>query len=595
MKLASVSDHIEEILKFRGIDRANRDGAFAACENVRVCSAGEIESLLAAANVDIMAGSLLPQEGVYTTYADCDDNYETYMQSSEMFLRIAPKRVLKERGNTAVMRMMIGRTSKYGKNEHGYRHILGAYQYDGRLYILYDAVYRIIDQRFNNTITKIDGWLISIYENEKSGVCNLYQLWLDEIQPSGQISSILLDAVEEQKNNISNSIARDMTVKTADGYRHITDDFTPVISGAMLYYDRTYAQYYDTLHDVSLPDASFTARTVVSCRDHRYTYRLILPDMLFVTVDDEGCTLTSLGEDLPPFTHAVQHFGRLFGIVGDRLYASRVGDFTDFTPPSDPSADPDGPYFTTAVGGDGDFTAVCSFDGKLIAFTKNRMLTTVGQSLPFTWRQIAAVGCADAAAVCTQAKEICFVSADGVYLWSGGKVAVISGALGLAEYTGATLSFVGDLLVLCKGTRLYFYDTKSGLWSLRTVENGTRLCGGEGGAALCTDAGGTKVCRLFSADGDFSFSLRTNSWKRRRILSVSVRAAISPTASLSLAAADGSAVYEFHGDGEMQTYTARLRHHYATSDILRFLGHGKVKIYNVALHTQTLGRGRRNI
>ena len=587
MRPSFVSGAVCEIGRFRGIDCGGGDGAFAACDNVRFVGADELASLLAASKVNIMQGCILPVAGVYTTYTDCDSDYETYMSKNDMFARIAPKRVLSVRGNTAVMRIMIGETLKYGKNQNGYRHILGAYQYDGQLYILYDAVYRIVDQRFDHTLSNEGGSLVNTYVSESSAVCNLYQLWLDEIRPNGQITSLLLDAAEEQKHNIPSNIARDMTVGTPNGFRHITDDFIPEISGVPLYFDRTYTDYYAGLHNVSLPDASFTARTVVSCRDRRHTYRLILPDMRFLSVTADGCALTSLGEGLPAFSYAVQHFGRLFGITGDKLYASRVGDFTDFTPPQDPLTDPEGPYFTAAVGDDGDYTALCSFGGKLLAFTARSVLTTAGQALPFTLSRVAAVGCAGASAVCVQAHGVYFISGTEVLCYNGRNLTAVSDRLGLTDYSGATLACAGDLIVLCAGGRLYFYDTKSKLWSARTASAGTCLCGGEGGAALLAAAGGTEIYRLFAAGGDFSFSLRTGAFRCRQITAVSVRAAIAPDASLSLTDKSGVAVCTFTGDGGMQTYTARLRKHYATSDILRFCGRGDVRVYKIALHTRT--------
>lgn len=77
---------------------------------------------------------------------------------------------------------------------------------------------------------------------------------------------------------------------------------------------------------------------------------------------------------------------------------------------------------------------------------------------------------------------------------------------------------------------------------------------------------------------------------------MTVVAALAAGAVLSVCGADGRVLHSFAGtDGQVQTYTAALRHVYLDGGTLHFAGSGSIRIFGISLRTSEIENLRRRI
>lgn len=605
-----------------------QSGRLCNAESVRLLSDGAVESL--GARLDCYSAvndTLAP--GVYTTASNYDADYETPVTREWLYTHVAPKDVLDIKKDSLSLRFLVTDTEMYGKNENGYRRIVGAFCDGDALCVLYHAVMNVIDERsFAETTANEDGIAIvfdatrdTTYGSSVS-VRTLTQLWLDRYTPNGALSSQLIAAHFETHKTFTaqKDVHRTLAMPQGGSFHYVTDDYLPNAGVYIAYRDLMYTLYYPTLataypyryigYTERIRKAGFRLRPNTTDPLGISRRAVLFSEMLSLRDGSDGSYIVEslAAADRPYLDAGVQHFGRLFGFMGAEIYATRDGTIADFASPtvSTDESDPAAPWCDSAKGADAEFTAIASFGGKILAFTKNSMLTVKGQALPFELSYVGAFGCLSQEALAAHGKYLYFVSPDGVMRYDGSRVLPLDAPLPNRDFTGAALTVANDLVLLhipsCGG--LYLFDTVSESWSFRAEGDGIEVLfpGNTDESDSFTDmyfrnaGGGWRPCRLFGAPSAFAFSTVECFIGRRRLAAVSVTASLAADARLELRGASGRVLHTFTGDGKgIRTYHAALRNVYIDSGKLTFVGNGSVKIYGISTQYDEVGSVRRRL
>ncbi len=605
-KLPATARKILEITDFSGLsDRGAETGRLLLADGIRVLSEGALASILG--YVQASAGQNALHPGVYTLYDCYDSVYETPVNTDFIYRNICPEAVMAySETETVASRVLVGENLLPGKTADGYRNLLGAYADDEAFYIFYDAVLNIIDHRRADSFESVGSGIVVQFESLKSTTSTyaytVHQLWLDVVTPgTGAVVSKMLGAERTQLFSVPASRERATLVsEDQQTYRYVSSGYEPDLGGFYIARpDTVYTGDYATLGERN-PEYAPYADGMTVARYRRYLtsisgeqvggrdYALVLPTMQILTVRGGSISVEAPKDSMPQMEQAVQHFGRLFGIYGTEIYASRNGDCTDFTLPAPGSTDASAAWTATAAGTEGAFTALASFDGKIVAFTEKSMMTVEGGDLPFSLSYVGAHGCRSQSALAAWGSYLYFVSDAGVMQYNGTSVKPISSELLPDSLAGASLCAADGMLLLCLplSETIYIYDLASGMWSSRREhEEEMRLFGSGKMAALA--ARQTLGWRLWLMDGgaaQYSFSLLLDFPQRRRIDRISLTAELEAGASLSVSGADGDAMFSAAGmDGQIRAYSFAPRNLYMESGVLRFFGVGRVKIYTLRL------------
>lgn len=182
----------------------------------------------------------------------------------------------------------------------------------------------------------------------------------------------------------------------------------------------------------------------------------------------ETATIT-FERKIPEMDFICESENRLWGCSNKErtIYASALGDPTNFYTYSGLSTD----SYALAVGSEGDFTGCCKLSSSVL-FWKNNILHKILGSYPaeyalYTYNIEGVLsGCNKSMQVINE--TLLYMSAHGVYAYSGGSTALISEAFGERQFTDAVAGNNGELYYLSakEGDKwfLFTYDLKNGIW-----------------------------------------------------------------------------------------------------------------------------------
>ncbi len=172
---------------------------------------------------------------------------------------------------------------------------------------------------------------------------------------------------------------------------------------------------------------------------------------------------------IPEFDYICESENRLWGCsnTGRSIYASSLGDPTNFFVNDGVSTD----SYALAIGSEGDFTGCCKLSSSVL-FWKHNSLHKILGSYPAEYAMYSyniegvAPGCYESMQVINE--TLYYMSAHGVFAYSGGNTSFISSALGTKEFTQAVAGTDGDnyyLSAKCgENWNLFVFNLKTGLW-----------------------------------------------------------------------------------------------------------------------------------
>ncbi len=197
---------------------------------------------------------------------------------------------------------------------------------------------------------------------------------------------------------------------------------------------------------------------------------LIFPDHLCFDLDETEPLPTPLeAESMPNLRHVCVHTSRLFGTDRDRLYVSAYNDPTNWDLDTVTDSGAANAWATTVQSNtlsDGDFTALCVYEGRVMAFKSHFCHVVNGTQNPFRVSDLLTVGTDSAATIAEVGGQLFFADKHHVYRYDGDTVKSISDKLALSDLTGAMAAGCGDLyyLFVPSVNRMFVYSQRAECW-----------------------------------------------------------------------------------------------------------------------------------
>lgn len=186
----------------------------------------------------------------------------------------------------------------------------------------------------------------------------------------------------------------------------------------------------------------------------------------------EATKQVTVQRDVPDLDFVCEHENRLWGASNATrtVYASALGEPTRFWTFDGVSTD----SYQLVVGGEGDFTAICSYAGALCLFRERKLHKVLGgypAEFYLTTRDVAGVRVGCHKSIRQLGGALYYLGVGGVQRFTGSAATCVSKKLGAIRGV-ACGGADGRRYYLSAGEDLYVYDLQTGLW-LR--EDGLRV------------------------------------------------------------------------------------------------------------------------
>ena len=170
---------------------------------------------------------------------------------------------------------------------------------------------------------------------------------------------------------------------------------------------------------------------------------------------------------IPALDYIAELNNRMWGVKGDRIYSTALGDINDWTRYSVPTTLTTDSW-TVDTGSAGDFTGLARYNNTMYAFKKHSMWKLFGSdSTNFEFVRISGIGCISAKTIKEVNGKLYFLGSKGIYSFDAGYPQLISRDLN-ETYTSGTAG--GDnrryyiSLYNSATYSLYVYDTETKIW-----------------------------------------------------------------------------------------------------------------------------------
>ena len=207
--------------------------------------------------------------------------------------------------------------------------------------------------------------------------------------------------------------------------------------------------------------------TVINTKMSSYGEKYIEFEDNVSKLDGKDITIQRLADDVPDLEYICTHNNRLWGVAGNKIYASAWGNPLAFTSETQTAADP----WSTEIGEDGEWTGIVSYSGAILAFKEHVMYRIIG-SVPdeytvYTYNvEGIRRGCHKSAVILGEV--LYYMGPGGVYAYAGSVPQRISANFGTREYTdavGGTDGLKYYLSAKCgEAWDLHVLDVEKGIW-----------------------------------------------------------------------------------------------------------------------------------
>ncbi|MBQ8758215.1 MAG: hypothetical protein IJZ20_00810, partial [Clostridia bacterium] len=229
----------------------------------------------------------------------------------------------------------------------------------------------------------------------------------------------------------------------------------------------------------------------------------------FVPADLEPGGVT-LEREVPDFDVVCEHNNRIWGAGEDKIYASSLGDPTNYNVYDGLASD----SWTVAVASPGKFTGCIGYSGNVIFFKEDMMYKVMGDypsSFGMYPYNVAGVALGSEQSIVNINERLFYHSADGIYTYSGSLPQLVSYNFGARRFDSASAFAFGTKYYISMrgkdGFGLFVYDTLRDIW-LR--EDSSEVIGfaerGNEKLMLCADG---SLIQLDSGDEAVSWSVET--------------------------------------------------------------------------------------
>lgn len=325
-------------------------------------------------------------------------------------------------------------------------------------------------------------------------------------------------------------------------------------------------------------------------------------EKLLLVFPDKKCCSAETGDPvefsgisdspMPDIKHATVHSSRVFGVDGDRVYASAFNDCGNWELDTAEDIGAENAWATTSQSStkaSGGYTAVACCDGYAVCFRRDHMQQVYNNKNPFRLVDIGAWGCMDGYSVCEWNNNLAFASDIGIWLYYGGYPKLISERLAVKSFEGTRLGACADLLFayIPSEGRTFVYENTSDSWGERALGE-IAVFAGDGKRVYAVKNDGTV---LLMDGGEYgSFCVETD-FMSLGVYNPKMLKGIAATAELG----EGSALHVslVYSNGELRAVSStspglqvlRTAVRARRSDFakIRLEGYGKVDMFGLSL------------
>lgn len=336
---------------------------------------------------------------------------------------------------------------------------------------------------------------------------------------------------------------------------------------------------------------------------------LIFPDKKWFDLDavtPELSDLTPMEPDafLPDLTAACVSVSRVFGVAGDRLYASSFNSASRWQLDTAGDVGAANAWTTTVQShtyADDDLTAVVPFDGRVLCFSPHACHVVSGTKNPFRVSALFPVGAVGRTAICQAGDGLYFAARDELYHYNGETLTAIGAPLAVSDYTG-TIACASDercYFYVPEAHATFVYSPKTGAFAtLAGLENVTVTAMTRSAQGCYAGDENGYLWRLDDESAVLPFSARTHlslfgetDAKRLCRLHLTVTAATGATLTVTAHDAAGHAtdLLSHTGAGGTAFLSSRVLTPADPAIALSFSGTGRVLIQDAALVFRTAG------
>ncbi len=320
---------------------------------------------------------------------------------------------------------------------------------------------------------------------------------------------------------------------------------------------------------------------------------LVFPDKKCCSAEDGEVSFRDIGDKpMPDIAYATVHHSRVFGVDGDRVYASAFNDCSDWELDTASDINAANAWATTSQSdtrASGGFTAVACCDGYAVCFRRDHMQQVYNNKNPFRLVNIGAWGCIDNYAHCTWNSVLAFASDTGIWLYSGGYPKLISERLAVKDFSGTRLAANGDLLYayIPSEDRVFVYENTGDSWGERSVSDialltgdGTRVYAVKNDGSVWLMDGGEYG--EFSVETDF-MSLGIHNPKMLKGVAATAELGEDSGLSVSLVYRNGEMRAVSSTSPGLQVLRTAIRAKRDDFAKIRLHGHGRVDMFGISL------------
>lgn len=399
---------------------------------------------------------------------------------------------------------------------------------DGKLFYVYDDGENITVIRYNGD--NQDDVVIGANESDAPRSLARYNVWTGgsdivsgEYKPRLLVypDKVWLDFVNNwtDKTPIQRyKIIKKTTTKTRVSqktYNTEISDGTPKKKGEWIYNENNDSyMFYNIPDGEGWHDEANTHEEVYGYADEKYSIEASVPEtktdttysveetgrldgtsFRMLTVETTTTTTSESYEFVKDETSSVPNAdfispwnNRIFGVDGTKIFASAAGSYVDYDLDTADDFDGNNAWYSATQSG-GDFTHICTYGGRPVAFKADMLYELYNDKNPFRIKEISRIGTFNGSSVCEVNSTLFYASKDGIYAYGGSYPRSVSegfidkAKLDTGRFTGCTAgTYDGRYLVrvpqvndtVTSNGHIYkhpilAFDTAMGTWSVLSV------------------------------------------------------------------------------------------------------------------------------
>jgi len=310
----------------------------------------------------------------------------------------------------------------------------------------------------NNRIVFSKGMMITTYEKASTSGENLSLTGLN-LKECGELQAgtIFKERCEKNQYRVVESINY---LEEKEEYEIMNELVTVKKTAADLFSGFKEGDVIEIIGCVAIPENNCQA-TVLSVNGTSMSF-----DSEYFTEGTENGGI-SIRRKIPDFTSVCSYENRLWGVEGNTIYASALGDITSFFTYKGVATD----SFTVTSNSAGDFTACTSYGNSCFFFKENTCYKLYGNR-PANFQLVESFGMGilknDSDSIAVAGDKLIYKGNGGIYVCHGGSPERISDSLGNIKMENAVSGSNGKLYYISadteNGREEFIWDIEKNLW-----------------------------------------------------------------------------------------------------------------------------------